>query len=141
MGVLLAILAAVFWGLGALYVGRSTRWSDAAVAGFWSLVPGLFVMLAVALALGHLSHIGALSATGWLLLAIAGALHFALGRMSYFVGIKQIGAGRGSTLGFTYTMWGPLFALLLLHEPLSPQLVVGTLLVFAGIVVVTKGSR
>lgn len=141
MGALLAVLAAVFWGLGALYVGRSTRYADAAVAGFWSLVPGIVVMLGVALALGHLAHADALGATGWLLLAVAGALHFALGRLSYFVGIKQIGAGRGSTLGFTYTMWGPLFALLFLQEPVSPQLVVGTLLVFAGIVVVTKGSK
>jgi drug/metabolite transporter (DMT)-like permease len=50
-------------------------------------------------------------------------------------GVQQLPAGRSAILAFTMPIWGVLFSLALLHEPLSKRKIAGMLLGMAGMAV------
>lgn len=141
VGIGLGILAAVFWGLSAVLVRYGLQRMNAATGTFVSLVSGSAVvwLLAVAFNLGDLRRI---TLTTALWFAAIGALNFPLGRFFNYLGISHIGISRSTPMLATSPLFALVFAVLFLQESISPLIVLGVLLVLAGVyLTVREGLR
>ena len=71
----------------------------------------------------------------WLHLAILALFNITAWNAFILFGVQQMPAGRSAILAYTMPMWGVLFSLWLLHEPLSGRKLVGLALGMGGMAV------
>jgi drug/metabolite transporter (DMT)-like permease len=71
----------------------------------------------------------------WWRVAVLAFFNITLWNVLIVFGVQQVPAGRSAIIAYTLPIWSVLFALWLLHEPLSPRKVAGLVLGIAGMVV------
>jgi len=74
----------------------------------------------------------ALDAWGWFLLAMSGILATALGSYVWVMGIAALGVGRNGTYLYWVPIFGMIFGVAFLNEPVTPWHIAGLLLVLWG---------
>jgi drug/metabolite transporter (DMT)-like permease len=71
----------------------------------------------------------------WWRVAVLALLNITLWNVLIVFGVRQVPAGRSAIIAYTLPIWSVLFALWLLHEPLSPRKIAGLVLGIAGMAV------
>jgi len=135
----LPFITAILWGFHALLAKKGMEGGDidGLEGGFFSLCCGALVTGAY-LAIERTRT--ALAPANLLNLAIAGALNFAFGTISYFQAIDISGVSRATALSSARPFFAAIFAILLLGEQMTRWIASGTILIVLGISTIS-GSK
>jgi drug/metabolite transporter (DMT)-like permease len=132
-GSILALLSASSFAASMICTRRGVlRIADASLGGYISVFVAPPLFLLIALVLGDLQSIGSFTAKGYLWLAIAGIIHFVLGRPSHYWAMKYLGANMASVftaLNLVYTM---LLGFFILGEQVTKGMALGSALIIIG---------
>jgi drug/metabolite transporter (DMT)-like permease len=133
IGEILLLGCVASWTAYSLIGKRAMRDLSPLDAVTWSCIIGGAMLLPPALAEGLLSNVGGFSAIDWASVAYLGVFGTGLGFCWYYQGIKAIGTTRASVFINLVPVSAVLLGFLVLGEPVSPSLLVGALLVIAGL--------
>lgn len=139
LGIICAFIAAIGWGLEGVLAafGSATIDSDIAV-NIREAASGLINAFVVLPIVGALGLFGKTLMTGspvmWL--AISG-LCAAVSFLTWYKANCMVGCAIGMSLNMTYVFWGVLLSILFLGSPVTPTIVIGSLIVFVGAVLVS----
>jgi len=132
IGVLLVILAAIFWGTGNTVARVGLQSVKATSATILSLATGLVVALIIVLVFEFEALVSvSLVAIGWF--ALIGVFHFALGRFFLYQSMRYIGAARGISVTHSYPLFAAILAVAFLEETLTIVVIIGTVSVVGGV--------
>lgn len=140
LGVLFAILSAASFGLNTASIRRGVLRGSALQGVYVTVYLGVPLFVLAAAATGQLFKSSLISATGYLLLVIAGVLHFLFGRYCGYRAISALGATRASPIESLATALTVVLALLFLNERLTLMKGVGILLVLIGPALIVQRS-
>ena len=126
----LALCTAVSYAAANVSVRRGLRHSSAPTATLISLVVHTVVLGSVMLARGGAPEVAVL-ALG--LIAITGILQTGM-RLWHYTGIEKVGTSRAVTLRSTHPIVSVAIGITILQEQVTPAMLIGTLLVVAGII-------
>ena len=150
IGLLLALLASVAWGVGQVILKPAAEGLDAVVANSVRQPMGVLIMLGLALAQGRRpprllatkspqsiwQDLRELDRRSWLTIVAASLVGTGLGSLLFVIAIQSIGAGRTAVLTSTAPLMAIPMAVLWLHERPNRQTLIGALLATAGVVLV-----
>ena len=136
LGDVYALMAGAVWGMTTVAI-RSTRLSEAPAVKtlFYQMAAAALLLIGTAFALGE-GEIRWTFATGINMAFQAVVVAFA-SYLTWFWLLRRYLASRMATFTFITPLIGVLFGVLILNERLSPQFVMGGLLVLAGIFLVS----
>jgi len=126
----LALCTALSYAAANVSVRRGLRHSSAATATLTSLIVHAVVLGSAVIATGGAPEVAAL-ALG--LIAVTGILQTGM-RLWHYTGIEKVGTSRAVTLRSTHPIVSVAIGVTVLHEQATPAILIGTLLVVAGIV-------
>lgn len=130
---LLPLLAAFCWALGASIYKRSlSNVSPIILNLFRSSSAASFIFL-ILFPLHSLNNLCKLSLALAGLICFTSLLTWGLGDTLYFLGLKMIGVGKTVPMTYSYPLFVLPISILILGEPLTMQVVIGTICVVAGI--------
>jgi len=132
IGVLLVILAAIFWGTGNTVARVGLQSVKATSATILSLATGLIVALIIVLVFEFEALVSvSLVAIGWF--ALIGIFHFALGRLFLYQSMRYIGSARGTSITHSYPLFALILAVMFLEETSTIPVIIGTVSIVGGI--------
>lgn len=105
----------------------------------YTCLVGTIALFPLALTDGLLNHLGQYSATAWGSVAYLGILGTVIAFIWYSEGIQTIGAAKAAIFINLVPPSAILLAALILHEPITPTLVLGGSLVITGIICTNRG--
>ena len=126
----LALCTALSYAAANVSVRRGLRHSSAATATLTSLIVHAVVLGSAVIAKGGAPEVAAL-ALG--LIAVTGILQTGM-RLWHYTGIEKVGTSRAVTLRSTHPIVSVAIGVTVLQEQATPAILIGTLLVVAGIV-------
>jgi bacterial/archaeal transporter family protein len=138
-GILYAVAAGLFWGSSPVLVKRGLVLSDVSAATLYQQATILLTLVLAAIGEGNLwsQRMATLPLAIFVATGIVGAY---LGRTLFVKSVAQIGASRAQSLNNSSPLITVLLAALFLGEALSPAVIVGVLLIIAGVIFVTKSE-
>lgn len=138
-GDLLVLTSAAAWGLTTLLVKVSPalrRCSSEKVLAYQLF--GALPLLVIAAGVAGELHVPQASALAWASLVYQGVVIAFVSYLTWFWLVARYPAGRLAAFSFVTPIFGVVAAALLLHEPLTPLLLGGLVLVCAGLVLVNR---
>jgi uncharacterized membrane protein len=132
LGGLLSLLSAVTFAYANASVRRGVLTGTVLQAVGISLPVALPIFIVAMLPTGGFGVLAAFSARSWLLLVVAGVIHFAWGRYCNYRATKAIGANLVAPMQQYSLVITLVLAVLWLHEPLTLLRIFGIALVIAG---------
>ena len=144
-GVILSVLAAlgsaVSWAASAILIKVSMREKSPVAANIFRLY-AVAVMFAVVFWInGTFSQIAHLTPTLLAVAFVSGLFGFVIGDYFYLNALKMMGVSRTVPITSTYPLWVILWAFLFLGRRISPQVIIGAVLVVTAIVVVGRAEE
>jgi len=136
LGLLLALVTSLCWGIGQVALKPATAGVEAAVANAVRQPMGALMMLGLTLATGRQRDFRGLGRRSWLILLLAAFLGTAVGSLLFVMAVQMAGAGRAAVLTTTSPVLAIPFSFLWLHERPNRWTIAGTLLVVIGIALV-----
>jgi transporter family protein len=138
-GIFYAVIAGLFWGSSPVLVKRGLVHSDVSAATLYQQATILLTLILAAIFEGDLwsQRMASLPLAVFVGTGIVGAY---LGRTLFVKSVAQIGASRAQSLNNSSPLITVLLAALLLGETLSSAVLVGVVLIIAGVVFVTKAE-
>ena len=136
IGLLLALLTSVAWGIGQVILKPATEGMDSVVANSVRQPMAALTMLGLALARGRLKDLRELDRRSWLAIVVASLVGTGLGSLLFVLSIQMVGAGRTAVLTSTAPLMAIPLAVLFLRERPNLWTLIGTLLATAGIILV-----
>lgn len=136
LGLLLALVTSLCWGIGQVALKPATAGVEAAVANAVRQPMGALMMLGLTLATGRQRDYRGLGRRSWLILLLAAFLGTAVGSLLFVMAVQMAGAGRAAVLTTTSPVLAIPFSFLWLHERPNRWTIAGTLLVVIGIALV-----
>jgi len=142
IGLILALLCGFSFSISNIFIRKGVHRSGEA----FSLIPIFAFMGTVFFSIpllisGEIKQLASLSWLGMSALAGAGILHFILGRISGYTGIRLIGANRAVPIFSSYILVAPLLGIFLLGESLTSSLVLAILLMLGGIIFISTTGK
>jgi len=139
IGLFIAMFAGFFNCLSSIFVRKGMyrsgeSFSPLPISNFTGVI--LFGLATVIL--GLTNQLGSLSWLGLVSLAAAGVLHFIIGRLLGYTGIRLIGANRANPITASNILVSALLGIVFLGEPVTIYLVIAILLIFGGIILISK---
>ncbi len=139
LGMLLAVLAAIFWGGGNMFARLGLQSIKAASGAILSLTTSLVVALIIALTVEFDDLVSvSLVAIGWF--ALIGLLHFAVGRVFLYQGMRYIGAARATSVGGSNPLFALIIAFMFLGEIPTMLGIIGTVTIVCGLFFLLRES-
>ena len=135
MSSVFALLSSIFFAGNAVCVRLALRGSTAATATLASVVTNIAALWLLAVFTGSLSRVFQPAS---LIFLAAGAFAPAFARLTYYESISIIGVARASTLSNTTPIFTAILAVPILHEQMTWRLILGTLMVVAGVALAVK---
>jgi DME family drug/metabolite transporter len=129
----IALLAAIAYALSFILAKRGMRHSTPITITFVSLLLQTTILFIVALAVTGIPEIPAFI---FAIFVIAGVLQAVVRQLTY-IGIEKIGAARSGPIRASVPLWSATLAIVFLGERMTTGIALGTLLVFAGIVLIS----
>jgi len=134
IGSIFALLSAMSFALNAIFLRRAvTKVTDISVGILISVsmaVPLLFVIIAFT---GRFQSLLNFTWQGYVWLSLAGIVHFVIGRTLNYKCIQLVGANIANILSRSDILISVVIGITILREPFGWRLVVGVLLILAGI--------
>ncbi|UCH32053.1 MAG: DMT family transporter [Candidatus Bathyarchaeota archaeon] len=135
IGISLAFLAAVAFGLSVVLVRRDLDKSNVLNAIFAVTLIGNIILWPLAL---FFTDLKTAKSEGLLLFAAAGAFAPGIGRLLYYKGVKILGPSLNASIFATYPMYSSIMAALLLNETLSTANFLGIACALIGAVIIER---
>ncbi len=139
LGIICALVAAICWGLEGMLSSYGGAMLDTDVATtIRELFSGLVDLVIIVPLVGGLGLLGGTLAAGIpvLWLAVAG-LSAGASFLLWYKANSTVGCAIGMSLNVTYAFWGVLFCILFLGQPVTPTIVVGSVVIIFGAILVT----
>lgn len=140
LGVICALLAAVFWGLEGVFSSFGGAMIDTDVAvNLRELISGIVTLFVVLPFIGGGMHLfggtlAAMKPVYWLIISgLAAGISF----VTWYKANATVGTAIGMSLNVTYAFWGVLFSVLFLGQQLTATIVIGSIVIVAGAILVT----
>jgi drug/metabolite transporter (DMT)-like permease len=137
LGSVMILVAAVSWSAYTVYGKKYSERYGALAISFLSMVVGS-ILFSVTLSIkGGWNEMGGYNLASWLWLAYLGIITVGIGYILYFEGLRRVPASRGASLFYLKPVLAILIAHFALDEPISYTLLLASILVAAGILLVT----
>jgi drug/metabolite transporter (DMT)-like permease len=140
-GEAIALLSALLWAFASVLMGWGVKRLHVvplnlircvvSTAFFWSLLPFF----------GGLKAFATIEAGQWLWLFLSVVTLLIVGDLLYFRSLELVGVSWAMPVASVNPLWAVLLAALFVDEPLSWSLLAGTLLVIAGLVLVSRSTN
>lgn len=141
MGQLMALLSGVAFAVSNTYNRRSVYFTKESFSPLAvSLGIGILLLFVAMLVSGSASSMSSLSWWGLLSLSAAGIIHFVIGRMFNYTGLRLVGANITAPLMATNVLFAAVLAWVFLGETLSVMHGLGIAAVFVGLALITSSS-
>ena len=144
LGALLALASAFAFSVNGILVRRGVAGAGATAGqgAFITVLLGVPFGLIAVVVTGQLFNFGEIPLGGYLLLAVAGIVHFGVGRYCNYRGNAAIGASRAVTIQAVAIPYSIFMAIFLLDEELTALMFVGIALILGGpAVMIERGSK
>jgi transporter family protein len=138
LAIVLALSAAASWGFSAILVRLGLRDMSTAMGTLISLVAGLLISGALALATQR-EALAAVSMSTVALFALIGILNFPMGRFFNYLSMSRLGVARSTPLLASAPLFAVLIAVLVTGEEITLASAAGIVLIFAGLYVTLTG--
>jgi len=140
LGMVFALLSAFSFSLNVVTIRRGVAGASSSLGVTITVLLGVPMFLVAALVTGQLFDFGELSVTAFFLLALAGLIHFGIGRWCLYRATAAIGAIRVGTIRALTLPYTLLIALLFLDEQVTLVMGAGIGLILIGPVMVYQRS-
>lgn len=139
LGMICAFVAAIGWALeGVLAAYGSAMLDSDIVINIRQLLSGvvdLFVILPLAGGMGLLKGtMLSMPPVAWL---IVSGLCAAISYLCWYKSNSTVGCAMGMSLNITYAFWGVLFCILFIKQPVTPTIIIGSIIIMIGAVLVS----
>ena len=137
IGLTLALLSGISFAVSNVYIRTGVHRSGEAfsIVPIFAFMGTLFFGLPLFIS-GEIKHLASLSWLGAGALVGAGVLHFILGRLLAYTGIRLIGANRTVPIFSCSILIAALLGIFLMGEPLTFSIVLAVLLIVGGIILI-----
>jgi drug/metabolite transporter (DMT)-like permease len=136
IGLLMALLASLSWGLGQIVLKVATTGLHSVVANSVRQPMGAAAMLGLNLLRPHWGSLRRLPGRSWGIIVFASLVGTGVGSLLFVQAIQMVGAGRTAVLTSTAPLMAIPFAMVWLGERPNRRTLAGTLLAVVGIVLV-----
>ncbi|HEX7586790.1 MAG TPA: DMT family transporter [Anaerolineae bacterium] len=133
LGVLLGLASAFIWATASLAIKAQSDRIDTSSFNAFRMIVGTLFMVALFPFFGGWDALTQVPATAVILLAVSSIIGVAMGDTLYFWSMTKIGASRALPISSTYPLFTWALAVPLLGEKLTIAAMVGTVLVLAGV--------
>jgi uncharacterized membrane protein len=130
--VILGLLAAFFFSLNMVLLRKAILKADLVKATFIVIIVGIPILLVSCILNGDFPYLFLLDASTIFFLALAGIVHFAVGRTLQSFSVRLLGAPRTDALTSTSVIYAPFFAVIFLSDPLLMNMVLGVVFIALG---------
>jgi len=134
-GILLSLMAALGFGLSAVFIKAAMSSVSVKTATVVSLISSTVVTMIFAL-IFHSKEILALSPMAFLWFILAGFITFLGGRLLNFQAINLVGASKASAVVSATPLFAAILAVTFLNETVNLMLAIGTMMIATGIALV-----
>ena len=134
-GILLSLMAALGFGLSAVFIKAAMSSVSVKTATVVSLISSTVVTMIFAL-IFHSKEILALSPMAFLWFILAGLITFLGGRLLNFQAINLVGASKASAVVSATPLFAAILAVTFLNETVNLMLGMGTMMIVTGIALV-----
>ena len=134
-GILLSLMAALGFGLSAVFIKAAMSSVSVKTATVVSLISSTVVTMIFAL-IFHSKEILALSPMAFLWFILAGLITFLGGRLLNFQAINLVGASKASAVVSATPLFAAILAVTFLNETVNLMLGIGTMMIVTGIALV-----
>jgi drug/metabolite transporter (DMT)-like permease len=140
MAAALAILASLGLAVGAVFARRGGLWVNPVLGARITIIVGIPIFAVLAFATGELSTAGSMTAMAVVWFALAGVVHFIIGRSLQYSAFKEMGASRATVVITLAPLISVIIAVPLFGEDVTAYLVVGAVLVMLGPILIAQGE-
>ncbi|ACJ16036.1 permease [Thermococcus onnurineus NA1] len=141
LGVLAAITSAFSWAASTMLIKVGMRNKSPVAVNIFRLYAVSIMFAVIFLINGTFSQIAVLPPELLLVAFVSAQFGFVVGDYFYFNALKLMGVSRTVPITSTYPLWTILWASLFLGRKISPQVIVGAILVVVAIIVVRKAEE
>jgi len=139
LGIICAFVAAVGWALEGVFAAYGSAMLDTdVVINIRQLLSGivdLFVILPIVGGMGLLKGtLFSLPPIAWLIVA---GLCAAISYLCWYKSNSTVGCAMGMSLNITYAFWGVLFCILFIKQPVTPTIIIGSVIIIIGAILVS----
>lgn len=141
MAAFLAILASLFFAIGAIFSRRGSMLVSPMSGAQITILMGPPIFATLAFVFGELDETFALPFTAYLFFGVAGILHFVGGRSLQYLGIQAIGAARATVIITLSPLVSVAIAIVAFDEIPGWAVGVGAVLLVLGPILIAVGER
>lgn len=141
LGEALSIAGALSWAASTVLLAETLKDIDPLSVNTLKTLFAVLSMLPIALIMGELENLPELSVYGFLFVSLAAIIGFGIADTLLFKSINLIGVSRSYTIANTYPLFTMVFAVLFLSEPFLLTYLLGTVMIFIGIVGVSVNNN
>ncbi len=138
IGEILALLAAICWGLSAVLYKWVLRRIDYLTTNLIRIGFAALFLLTITFATLHklpIVPVGALS-----LLMLGATINLVIGDTLFFISLKKVGISRTQPISSSYPLCSMILAIAILGEKVTPSVIIGTPLIVIGIAIVSMSG-
>lgn len=139
LGIVLAITAALGWGASAIFARLGLQGIKTSTGTLISMLSSVLLVGSLALIL-NFDDVVHLSPMALLWFGLIGLLNYALGRQFNYSSIRYVGATQASVLFSSSPVFAMVLAVTLLGESVNPAIIIGTLIIVAGLYLVVTSK-
>lgn len=139
LGIILAVFAAICWGLEGTISSFGGAMLDSEVAvTLRQIISGLIQMVIIVPMIGATGLFTQLitAPLPMVLLLVSGTL-VGISYTTWYQSNAMVGTAIGMSLNITYAFWGVFFSILFLGQALTPTIAIGSIIVILGAIIVT----
>ena len=137
MGGVYMLLSAICWSAYTVYGKRYSERYGAPAVSLLSMAVGSILFVVLLTFQGGWTEMAGYNLPSWAWLLYLGAITVSLGYLLYFEGMRRVPASRGASLFYLKPVLALVFAYVALGESISYTLILASVLVAAGILLVT----
>ncbi|WP_455277797.1 DMT family transporter [[Eubacterium] cellulosolvens] len=141
IGETLAVIAAIFWATSTVVAAKVLRYMDPLSTNTFRSLFAAITMLLYAFFSSEIQQIFHIDFYGLIVVILAALIGFGIGDSFLYKSITLVGVSRSYIFAQTYPFFTMIFAILFLEEIFHPKYLLGTIIIFLGIIIVITEIR
>ncbi|EXG83880.1 putative membrane protein [Clostridium sp. ASBs410] len=139
LGIICAFVAAIGWALEGVFAAYGSAMLDTdVVINIRQLLSGIVDLIVILPMVGGMGLLkGTLFTLPPVMWLLVSGLCAAISYLCWYKSNSTIGCAMGMSLNITYAFWGVLFCILFLKQPLTPTIIIGSIIIILGAVLVS----